>query len=444
MPSQKPPTPRFEDHAKHIEALMKAALAAVEPGQAVRGNLTCEGSMVRAGESEFTLGPDSRVFIVGAGKAGVAMAHAALEIMGDRFFEGVMSVPRVPEAESGGLHWFQGGHPLPSPGSVEPGAAMKNLLAETSRQDLVLALISGGGSALLELPAADLTLEALQDTTGALLRSGARIDEVNTVRQQLSLIKGGGLAAMAAPARVVALILSDVVGDPIEFIASGPTVVCSGDASKALAVLDRYGLKNQVPAAVLRHLQRWQSVPRPSATADLNLIIGSNRLAGEAARAQAEFQGFNTSMLTNFLQGEAREVGRVVAGLAKQMARYGEPIAAPACVILGGETTVTVRGEGVGGRNQELALAAALALDRLEQAVIASFGTDGIDGPTPAAGAVVNGETCDLAQEQGWNPEAALANNDSHSLLAAIGADLYTGPTGTNVNDLTFVLCYPM
>ena len=315
----------------------------------------------------------------------------------------------------------------------------------------MLAVISGGGSALLTLPWPGLDLGDLQNTTDLLLRAGATIVELNAVRKHLSQIKGGGLARLAGGARVASLILSDVVGDPLDVIASGPTVPDPTTFADAMTVLDRYGLRDRVPRAIRRHLEsglRGQLPDTPKEGADLfsrvhNVIVGSNRLAAEAAVREAQTRGLNAWLLSTFVEGEAREVAQVAAALAKELVNYDRPVPRPACLVWGGETTVTVRGQGKGGRNQELALAAALSMQDLPGVLLVALGTDGTDGPTDAAGAVSTGETVSRAAALGLDPFAYLADNDAYPFFDALGDLIRTGPTGTNVNDLLLLFAFP-
>jgi hydroxypyruvate reductase len=303
--------------------------------------------------------------------------------------------------------------------------------------DLVLCLISGGASALLTRPV--IPLADWQEVVDRLLASGCTIQELNGVRKQLDEVKGGGLARMIAPAACVSLILSDVVGNPLDVIGSGPTTPNPESAAAALAVLERYGMREKLPAATWVHvenylMQQMDSV-LPAGEGVQHVIIGDVRQAAEAAAGAAAEMGFTAQVLTAQLEGEAREVGRVAAALAKDA-----PV--NSCLILGGETTVTLRGDGMGGRNQELALAAAIALDGVPDVALASFATDGDDGPTGAAGAVVTGETAGLAHARQFDPHDYLARNDSYTFFNQLGGLIRTGPTGTNVNDLVLILKY--
>jgi hydroxypyruvate reductase len=291
-------------------------------------------------------------------------------------------------------------------------------------------------------------LSDLQVTTDLLLRSGATIGELNTIRKHLSRLKGGQLARLAAPAPVGVLILSDVVGDPLDVIASGPTVPDPTTYAEAWDVVQRYRLGESLPDSVSRRLRagvagQLPETPKPGDPLFAgvhNCIIGSNRLAAQAAVAEARRCGYRALLLTTFVEGEAREAARVAAALARSARVHGDPLSPPACLVWGGETTVTVRGQGKGGRNQELALAAALALEGVPDVLLMALATDGTDGPTDAAGAIVDGGTAARARALGLDPLAALANNDAYPLLSAVGDLLHTGPTGTNVNDLLVIL----
>ena len=431
--------------------LQRAALAAVEPAAAVHRHVRRQGDVLVVADRRYDLRDYGRIFVVGGGKAAVPMAAAVAHILGDRLtasaivtkyghvrslqpptsnFQLPTSNPQIIEA----------GHPVPDENSIRGAQAVADLARQATERDLVICLISGGGSALWTLPVPGLSLADLQALTGALLRSGATINEINTVRKHCSRIKGGHLARLVAPATLVTLILSDVVGDPLDVIASGPTVPDSTTVADAQAVLERYGI---------RSLERevFQETPKPGDPAFervQHVIVGSNRLAALAAAEQARQLGFHALLLSTYVEGEAREVARVAAALAKGVRAHSDPLPPPACLVWGGETTVTVRGHGTGGRNQELALAAALALDGWPGVLVMALATDGTDGPTDAAGAIVTGETVARARALGLDPRAALEANDSYSLFDALGDRpsglIRTGPTGTNVNDLLLVL----
>jgi len=429
--------PVIADHLQHLATLRAAALQAVEPAAAVRRALQ---------HADFEKA--ERVFVVGAGKAGVAMARATEEILGDRLTEGIVAVPHLPEVGSEKIVFIEGGHPLPTGGSLAAGAMMAELLAHTTERDLVIALISGGGSACLELPPLEITLEDLQATNTALLRCGATTHEMNVVRAQLSRLKGGGLARLAHPAKILGLILSDVVGNSLDVIASGPTYPVQSSRQTALHVIEKYLLRASLPATVIKYLhsstngeERRNFSTRPFGLTVENRLIASNRVAGEAAVRAAHTLGFEARLVADDWQGEARIVGERWARLTLENA-HRPATAAPLCLVVGGETTVTVRGSGKGGRNQEVALAAAMMIAGTNNVVISTFATDGVDGPTPAAGAVVTGDSLAAAHAFGLSPQKCLQNNDSHLFFTVLDDLIITGPTGTNVNDLMFGLVY--
>ena len=321
-----------------------------------------------------------------------------------------------------------GGHPLPDDGSLRAGRALLDLAESAGPDDLVLVLISGGGSALAEVPLPGVSLDDLQVVNLALLRSGAPITEVNTVRRHLSALKGGGLGAAAAPARLASLIVSDVVGSPLEAIAGGPTVPDPTSAEEAIRVLADRGIAP--PPAVSRVLHASSQTPRrPIGVAS---VIADGSIAAHAAAGAAADLGVAARVASTTLQGEARRVGAELAASARDL-----PPATMA--IYAGETTVTVSGSGIGGRNQELALAAGIALDGYPDALVASFGTDGVDGPTDAAGGIGDSETIQRGVRLGFDARAALAENDSATYLGATGDQLRCGPTGTNVGDVVVV-----
>jgi hydroxypyruvate reductase len=445
------------DQGEMISAVQRAALVAVEPGAVVRRQVRRQGDRLSVAGQTYDLTAIERVWVVGGGKAAPAMAAALYDILGERLSGGLVVTKAgarhrpaegtEPLTATGPVEVVEAGHPLPDEAGIAGARRLVDLLTGVTGRDLVLAVISGGGSALLTLPAAGLTLDDLQATTDLLLRCGATIVELNTVRKHLSQIKGGGLARLASRAPLVSLILSDVVGDPLDAIASGPTVPDPTTFVDAWAVLKRYDLVQRVPAVVRERLQaglagRVPDTPKPGAALFRrvrNLIVGSNRLAAEAAVEAARAWGLNALLLSTFVEGEARQVARVAAALARELVAYGRPVPRPACLVWGGETTVTVRGRGHGGRNQELALAAALALQGLPSVVLVALGTDGTDGPTDAAGAVATGETVARARALGLDPAAYLEDNNAYPFFDALDDLIRTGPTGTNVNDLLFL-----
>ncbi len=436
---------------EHLETIRVAAVEAVEPGRAVARFLSRDGDVLRAGDASTRLAPGASVRLVAAGKAAAAMAEAAASVLGERLERGVLVTKH---GHLGGrtlppsVAVFEAGHPVPDDSGRAGVAAVEALLAGRHEGDTVVVLLSGGASALLADPAEPLGLDGLRATTDLLLRSGAPIGEMNAVRKHLSRLKGGQLARLAAPAHVVSLVLSDVVGDPLDVIASGPTAPDPTSFTDAWEVIERRGLVDVLPAAVRTRLRdgvegKLPDTPKPGDALFArvtNVIVGSNRLAALAAADAARTLGYETLLLSTFVEGEAREIARVAAALGRGVLAHEDPVGPPACLVLGGETTVTVRGNGRGGRNQELALAAALALEGIEGVSVMALATDGSDGPTDSSGAVVDGGTVAAIRAGGVDPAAALRGNDAYAALAAAGAHLLTGPTGTNVNDLLVVL----
>lgn len=434
-----------------VNQLVAAALHAADPAAAVRRTVRLDGDMLHVADRSYDLRRVRHLYAIGAGKASATMAQALEEILGNRLAGGVVVTKYGYACPTRRVRVYEAGHPVPDEAGVRATREILALADQAGPDDLVLALISGGGSALLVAPAEGLTLADIQATTDALLTSGATINELNAVRKHLSAVKGGQLARRVAPARLVTLIVSDVVGDPLDVIASGPTVPDPTTFAEAWDVLVRFGLLDRVPPAVRLYLQEGVAGGRPETPKPgdpifagvHNVIVASNRQAAEAAARRATELGYHAVVLTTFLEGEAREVGTVLAALARELATFDRPLPRPACLVCGGETTVTVRGNGIGGRNQEIALSAALRLEGLPNVVVATLATDGGDGPTDAAGGIVDGETMRVARQRGVDVRAALARNDSYRALEALDALLRTGPTGTNVNDLAFVIAGP-
>jgi glycerate 2-kinase len=445
---------------QHLLQIRDAALAAVDPGSAVSRSVHLQQGagkvILRLGGAEshsvgWHLTKDERILLLAAGKAAAPMAQALMERCSD-WVKGGLVVTKYQHAAGytlpANIQVMEAGHPTPDQAGIQATEAILKLLGNARKDEPVIMLLSGGASALLPSPALPITLDELQQTTGLLLRCGASIVELNTLRKHLEHLKGGGLARAAWPAPVATLVLSDVVGDPLDVIASGPTVPDPTTFQEAWRILERYEVLGSVPASVRERLQagldgRVVETPKPGDPLFqqvTNLVIGSNRLAAQAAVAQAQALGYHSLLLSTFLEGEAREVGRVVAALAKGIRSQGDPFPPPACLVMGGETTVTVRGAGKGGRNQELALSAAIELAGVPEALVMALATDGGDGPTDAAGAIVNGNDFQRAREMGFDPYRALANNDAYPLLDGISALMRTGPTGTNVNDLIVIL----
>jgi len=388
------------------------------------------------------------VHVVAVGKAAVGMADGAAAALGERLASGliVTTAPGPPQAP-GGFLLRTAGHPVPDESSVAAAHEVVDRLDRLGADAALLFLLSGGGSALLTWPAGRLVLADLRRTTEILLAAGASIDELNTVRKHLDRVKGGQLARRGAPGRTLELVLSDVVGDRLDVIASGPLTADPSTYADALEVVEGRGVWRELPSRVREHLRRGRDgeldeTPKPGDSCFVSVdsrLVGGNRPAVEAAAAEAERRGYETLVLTTQLTGEARAAGGVLAAVAREVVASGAPVTPPACVVAGGETTVTVRGDGSGGRNQELALGAVEGLAGLP-AILGSIGTDGVDGPTDAAGALAFGDTLERAQDLGVDPRKALERNDSHGFFEALGDLVITGPTGTNVMDLQILL----
>lgn len=441
-------------HRGRIERILAATLAAVDPQEAVARHLQRDGEQLRAGGRAYALERFRRILVVGAGKAGAPMAQAAVQILGERL-DGGLVITKQGHAggveQVGPVQLAEARHPLPDERGVQATRRLIELVSETTPDDLVICLISGGGSALLLSPVPGVSLADLQSLTAALLACGANINEINSLRKHLDQVKGGGLARLAAPAQLVTLILSDVVGDPLDVIASGPTVPDPTSFAEAYGVLERYAILEQVPPAVRAHLERGRrgELPDTPKQGDAlfdqvqHVVVGSNLLAAQAALAQAQAEGLNTLLLTTYLQGEARQAGRMLAAIGRELEASGNPLRRPACVIAGGETTVTLAGKGgLGGRNQELALGAVQELAGLPDVTLVALATDGGDGPTDAAGAVATGATLERARQAGLGPADFLARNDAYHFFEALGDLLKPGPTQTNVNDLAFLFAF--
>jgi len=420
---------------KHALQIFRAALDAAEPQHAVLRHLKSDGRTLIAGRQRYRLMETERVFVIGAGKASAAMASAVERLLGRRITDGLVTVPDGVTSRVRRIKLQHARHPLPDQRGVEGAHAIAEMARQATERDLVICVISGGASALLPAPAAGLTLEQKQGITKALLNGGATIHELNAVRKHLSAIKGGQLAALAYPARVIALILSDVIGDDLDVIGSGPTVGDRATVEDACAVLAKYGVTE--PQGVLRETPK-PGDPRLSRVQ--NLIVGSNALAINAAATKAKELGYKPLVLSTFIDGETRDVAAMHAAIAKEILAKDRPAKRPVCILSGGETTCTVRGSGMGGRNQEFVLAAALALQGAPQTTIFSAGTDGLDGPTDAAGAIADGNTIARAAELGFDARAYLANNDSYHFFEPLNALIKTGPTGTNVMDVRLLL----
>ncbi len=411
--------------------IFRAALKAADPYEAVRARLRIPEGV-------------RDVYVIGAGKASGPMALAAERALGKRIKAGAINTKYGHAAKLRRISITECGHPMPDRQGVAGTRRLVEIARSAGEGDLVICLISGGASALTPLPAAPLSLADMRRTTALLLASGADIHEINTVRKHLSEVQGGQLARLAAPARVFSLILSDVIGDDLDVIGSGPTVPDRSTFADAEAVLRRRGLWDKAPLRVRHRLEEArEETPKPGDPLFArvsNVIVGSNGVAMSAAAEKARSLGYRTLILSSSIEGEAREVAGVHTAILREIVASGNPVGRPACVISGGETTVTLQGKGKGGRNQEFVLAAVDRIGGVPGVVILSAGTDGTDGPTDAAGAVADGGTLARAEGLGMNAAKYLAKNDSYRYFDALGDLVKTGPTRTNVMDVRVML----
>ena len=423
---------------ENLREILDAALAAAEPGRTVRRFLSMEDGRVKVGDEIFE---PRRVFVVAVGKAAGPMSRAAGEILGEVLSGGLCVIKAEHEEPPEPFETVTASHPEPDEQSVRAAERTEEFLDGLEEGDLLLVLVSGGASALLADAAPGIALEDLKQLTGALLRSGAAIGEINAVRKHVSTLKGGNLVRRAAPARVVTLLLSDVVGDEPSSIGSGLTAPDPTKLEDARRVLERYGI--EAPQSVTDHLEKGHETPKPGDAAFeklTNLIVGGGRLTAEAAAGKARELGYEPLLLSTYVTGEAQGAANLHAAIVKEILESDNPLAPPCAVVSGGEATVVVRGEGTGGPNQEFALALAVELEGVEGWAALAVDTDGNDGPTDAAGGLVTGETAAAIRESGVDPAEALDENDAYHALEAVDALVSTGFTGTNVNDLRVVL----
>jgi len=429
---------------------IEIALKEANPIKIVKESIKLENEVLSIKGHSFSLKNFKRIIVIGAGKACGAMAQALESILGERIaygkigvLKGTKHMYRLSKIEA-----YEASHPIPDESSLKFSNEVLNLLKNLDENDLVLCLISGGGSALMSMPKKGISLKEKSELIKKLLKAGARINELNSVRKHVSEIKGGQLAEKAYPATLISLIISDVVGDPIDVIASGPTAPDSSTYLDAINVLKKYNLWESTPPSIKEVLNKGKSgelkeTPKQNDkifNKVFNFIIGNNKSICLAVKNYLKSLGINAIFLTSFLEGEAKHVGNVLGSILYEIFYSNNPIEKPAAIIAGGETIVTVIGNGKGGRNQELVLGAALKINGLEGVAIASIGTDGIDGITDAAGAIANGKTIKKAKALGLIPEEFLANNNSYEFFSSINDLIFTGPTGTNLNDIAIRL----
>jgi len=451
MPGKEDLLERMKMEARDI---FMAAVHRVDPYEAINRFLCREGEKLilkEAGREVLNLELDAfeNIYLVGAGKATAPMARALEDLLGERITSGLINVKYGFVDDLKFTKIIEADHPLPDQNGVEGTKKILALLNGATANDLIFSLISGGGSALLPQPSDGIILEEKQVLTRDLLRCGASIDEINTIRKHISASKGGQMAKAAFPARIINLMLSDVVGDRMDVIASGPFVPDESTFAEAWVIIERYGLRETIPPSIERHIRAGREgiIPETPKGGDPvfknvhNFIIGSNILALEAAAGEAAKMGYRSIILSSMMEGETRDVAGVHTAVAREILKTGWPFPPPVCMISGGETTVTIKGNGLGGRNQEFALAAALDIKGLEpRVVILSGGTDGNDGPTPAAGALATPRTVDQGSEKGLSALEYLDNNDAYHYFEKTDGLLITGPTKTNVMDVRLVL----
>ena len=425
--------------------IFSAGLMAADAAEAVSRHVRVFGEVVDIAGRSYPLKKYRKIVVVGAGKGSAQMFRALADLLGDWLYGGIIIVKYGYSVPASNFAIIEAGHPIPDENGLRATEELIGLLRQTTSEDLILCLISGGGSALLSSPADSVSFHDKQEMTRMLLRCGAPIREINTIRKHISKVKGGRLAGVAYPSALISLILSDVVGDSVATIASGPTAPDLSTFSECQFILDKYDLRKKIPHSIATLIEKGsegeiEETPKPDDPIFdnvLNVIVGDNWLAVSAAKQQAEILGYSVTVLEDLAEGEAVDIAMDHAAIAKRI-HGNAPL--PACIISGGEATVTLRGDGLGGRNQEFALAAAIEIDGLTGVVALSGGTDGTDGPTDAAGGIVDGGTVRRGQDQGLDAREYLARNDSYRFLRATGDLLVTGPTFTNVMDLRLIL----
>lgn len=443
---------RLDELRDIAKTIFLKSISSVDPYRRLKEYLRVDRNrlVIRGGKNEkiFNLNNFEKIYLLGTGKASSSMAQAIEECLGNRITKGLITTKYGHSLPLKFTEVIEAGHPLPDAKGLEGAQKMRELLRKSGPKDLILFLVSGGGSALLTLPVDGITLEEKQELTQLLLGCGAEIKEINILRKHLSQIKGGWVARWAYPSTLITFVLSDVVGDPLDIIASGPTVPDPSTFEEAWEILEQYDLTEKVPSSIKSHLllgkeKKVEETPKPGEKwfeKVFNLIIGSNILALQEAYREARKFGFHPLILSSSMVGETREVARFHGAIAREIVSTNHPIPKPACVLSGGETTVTLQGSGLGGRNQEFCLVGAFEIEGLEKVVLLSGGTDGTDGPTDAAGAISDHNTLLRARKMGLDPKAYLINNDSYHFFEKLGDLLITGPTRTNVMDVRILL----
>ena len=438
----------MQEMRRHARAIFDAALQAAAPDRAILNHCRRTGNILELGPQQFDLTAIDRLVVIGAGKAAAAMAQAIESILGPRIADGLICVKYGHGLPLNHIRTMEAGHPIPDENGTQAATQILKMVQGAGENDLIIFLVSGGGSALLPLPVDGIGLDDKQSLTQTLLACGATIHEINVLRKHLSAVKGGRLARAAFPAGMVTLIVSDVVGDDLDVIASGPTVPDASTFGACWDIIERYGIRDQLPKNVVRHLKAGVAGKAPETpkqeTADwgraVNIIVANNFQAIRAAARKAELMGYTPLILSSCMEGETREVAKVHGAIAREVIARGHPIHAPACILSGGETTVTLKGRGKGGRNQEFALAAAPSIAGPAPVVLLSAGSDGTDGPTNAAGALADHTTIQRATDLGLDLQAHLDNNDAYPFFQQLDDLVITGPTRTNVMDIRVML----
>jgi hydroxypyruvate reductase len=440
------------EYGKYINAIIQSALEAADPFKSVISSIIIEKDHLEICGQSYDLRKIDRILVVGMGKAVGAMAAAVTDRLGEAIHSGVIVAKHeVTQHDiSPRIKIVYGDHPIPSDRSIASADSVIDFLKESTDDDLIICLISGGGSALVAKPINGITITELQQLTDALLKSGARIQEVNTIRKHIDAIKGGGLAKIAGNATMEALIVSDVLGDDLSMIASGPTCGDETTYAEAFSILDKYGLIEKTPQKIIDTIEagilgRIAETLKPGdkiLATKQNHIIASLTASIQQAKKKANELGFETQILSTHLVGEAREIGHVAGSILRSLAKTDLILKKPAMMIAGGESTVTIKGDGMGGRNQEIAFGAMPEISGCEKCALIALATDGEDGPTDAAGAYVTGATWDLAIKLGLVAQQFGSRNDTNTFFCAIDHLIMTGPTGTNVNDLMFLIAF--
>ncbi len=437
-----------------IMTLITAGLGAVHPGAAVKNHLRLSGNILELKKNNsivkrYDLSLYSRIFVIGAGKATASMALAVEEILGKKITSGHICVKYGYTEKLARIKTTEAGHPIPDKNGLDAAEAILKIAQTAGEDDLVISLISGGGSALIPLPAGEITLDDKMAVTDLLLRSGADIHEINTVRKHISNIKGGKLAFAAYPAAVINLMISDVIGDDMSIIASGPFIPDQTTKDNALAILKKYSITKKTPHSIIKHLNSPSTdIPHKDQLASVsnsivNVIIASNINALEAAKKKASEIGYNALILSSGFAGDSSSTASFHVSIAQEVIKSGNPLHSPACILSGGETTVIVTGTGKGGRNLDFALHAGKLLSKMKNIIIASVGSDGSDGPTDAAGAWIDCTTVCRGEKKGLDIEEFIQNQNSYHFFKKLGDIITTGPTNTNVMDMRIMIILP-